>query len=391
MPGPQLLVDEFVSQLRKRKVEGSQATAQLTAELLRTVISQLRAAEAPVLIETVRKFGRELIAANPFELSVGNIVRRVLRIIREEDASGVTYGLPSDGDNQETADCTDGQVSSADVLATRRLLRSPSLHGLLDRVPNAHADDMGGKRKAPADKNAKAWMLKHNVMEAINELVEEISGCHQQIAEQALELIHHNEVILTFGKSKSVMEFLCAAKKKRSFRVYVAEGAPKYQGHCFAKDLSAEGFRTTLITDSAVFAMISRVNMVVVGAHTVMANGGIIGPVGLNMLALAAKQHGVPFVVVAATHKLCPLYPENPVVRLNELKSPSDLLQFGEFSECMELAPDSSACVLNVVNPAFDYVPPQLINLFITDIGGHNPSFMYRLIADYYSADDFIL
>ncbi|CAI0383078.1 unnamed protein product [Linum tenue] len=234
MPGPQLLVDEFVSQLRKRKVEGSQATAQLTAELLRTVISQLRAAEAPILIETVRKFGRELIAANPFvetfvlpELSVGNIVRRVLRIIREEDASGVTDGLPSDGDNQETADYADGQVSSADVLATRRLLRSPSLHGLLDRVSNAHTDDMGGKRKAPADKNAKAWMLKHNVMEAINELVEEISGCHQQIAEQALELIHHNEVILTFGKSKSVMEFLCAAKKKRSFRVYVAEGAPK--------------------------------------------------------------------------------------------------------------------------------------------------------------------
>ncbi|CAI0436258.1 unnamed protein product [Linum tenue] len=301
----------------------------LTAELLRTAISQLRAAEAHVLVETVRKLGKELIAANPVELSVGNTVRRVLRIIRDEDVSGVTDGLPSDGDNKETADYTDGQDSSADVLATRRLLQAPSLHRLLDRAP---MDDMEGKRKA-ADRNAKAWRLKRSVMETINELVEEISSCRQQIAERALEFIHHNEVILTLGQSKTVVEFLCTAKKKRSFRVYVAEGVPKYQGHCFAKDLSAEGFKTTLITDSAVFAMISRVNMVVVGAHTVMANGGIIGPVGLNMLALAAKQHGVPFVVVAATHKLCPLYPENPVVRLNELKSPSDLLQFGEFSE----------------------------------------------------------
>jgi translation initiation factor eIF-2B subunit beta len=86
------------------------------------------------------------------------------------------------------------------------------------------------------------------------------------------------------------LEFLYAAKeKKRSFRVFVAEGAPRfvqgkrnmfswynfdslsndffflairYQGHLLAKELVTRGLQTTLITDSAVFAMISRVNMV---------------------------------------------------------------------------------------------------------------------------------
>ena len=42
-------------------------------------------------------------------------------------------------------------------------------------------------------------------------------------------MIDYSEVILTFGRSRTVKEFLCAAKeKKRSFGVFVAEGAPKF-------------------------------------------------------------------------------------------------------------------------------------------------------------------
>ena len=40
------------------------------------------------------------------------------------------------------------------------------------------------------------------------------------------------------------------------------------------------------------------------GAHAVMANGGVIAPVGLNMVALAAKRHAVPFVVLSGVHKV---------------------------------------------------------------------------------------
>lgn len=43
---------------------------------------------------------------------------------------------------------------------------------------------------------------------------------------------------------------------------------------------------------------------VIVGAHAVMANGGVIAPVGLNMVALAAQKHAVPFVVLAGSHKV---------------------------------------------------------------------------------------
>ena len=43
---------------------------------------------------------------------------------------------------------------------------------------------------------------------------------------------------------------------------------------------------------------------VIVGAHAVMANGGVIAPVGLNMVSLAAQKHAVPFVVLAGSHKV---------------------------------------------------------------------------------------
>lgn len=45
----------------------------------------------------------------------------------------------------------------------------------------------------------------------------------------------------------------------------------------------------------------------------------------------------------------------------------------------------------HVVNPSLDYIPPELISLFITDTGGHTTSYVYRLLAEYYTREDFAL
>ncbi|XP_020399660.1 uncharacterized isoform X2 [Zea mays] len=409
MPDVQPLVSDFVLKLKRRKVEGSHAVARQTAELLRSVVSQHRmgssANQAAALADAVRAVGEQLISANPIELAVGNIVRRVLHIIKEEDISSTAVGIEGlsvtvDSDDEYDSEHDDRPALSAAVLAAhaRNALRAPSLQTLLEDIPVSPAisgtasstGDSDGKSKS-GDKSS-TRKLKHDVIAAIGDLIDEIDSCYEPISEQAVELIHQNEVILTLGRSRTVKEFLYAAKeKKRSFRVFVAEGAPRYQGHVLAKELVEKGVQTTVITDSAVFAMISRVNMVIIGAHAIMANGGVIAPVGMNMVALAAQRHAVPFVVVAGSHKLCPLYPHNPQVLLNELKSPSDLLDFGEFSDCMNFSTQDGSPLLNVANPTFDYVPPKLVSLFITDTGGHSPSYMYRLIAEYYSADDLVV
>lgn len=403
MPDPQAAVNDFVYKLKRRQVEGSLDTARLTAVLLRQVISQQRRTQsAPVttLIETIKSVGLRIIAANPIELTVGNVVRRVLHIIREEEASLATKTM-TDVINEAESDGEDGDGTasfSAAVVASvnRSVLRAPALHNLLESLPatsgtscNASSGGDSESKSKSAEKNPKIWKLKHSVIEGINELLQEIDNYHSQVAEQALQHIHQNEVILTCGRSRVVLQFLLEAKKKRSFEVFVAEGAPRYQGHTLATELAEANLHTTLITDSAIFALISRVNMVIVGAHAVMANGGVMVPVGLHMVALAARRHAVPFVVLAGLYKLCPQYPHNPYILLNDMKSPADIIDFGDISDCLHGG--SAGPSLRTVNPTFDYVPPDLVSLFITDIGGHSPSYVYRLVAEYYSPEDFVL
>lgn len=58
--------------------------------------------------------------------------------------------------------------------------------------------------------------------------------------------------------------------------------------------LAKSNIQTTVISDSAIFAIMSRVNKVIIGTHTVMANGGLRAACGTHMVALAAKHYSVP-------------------------------------------------------------------------------------------------
>lgn len=46
---------------------------------------------------------------------------------------------------------------------------------------------------------------------------------------------------------------------------------------------------------------------------------------------------------------------------------------------------------LHVPNPMYDYVAPELVSLFVTDTGGYQGSYVYRLLAEYYTRDDYLL
>jgi len=218
--------------------------------------------------------------------------------------------------------------------------------------------------------------LKKPIHAAITELDDEIATAHENIADQAIEHIHANEVILTHGRDATVEIFLRAAAKKRQFEVIVAETSPSHDGHATAAALAAAGIATTLIADCAVFAMMARVNKVIVGAHAVMANGGIYATASCHLLALAAHHHSVPLVVCAGLYRLAPLFPSGPE-QFNSLLSPHPLLPFHQVDEGVLVA-----------NPAFDYVPPDLVSLLITNIGGNHPSYVYRLLQEYYHPDD---
>ena len=138
--------------------------------------------------------------------------------------------------------------------------------------------------------------------------------------------------------------------------------------------LAEAGISTTLIADAAVFAMMARVNKVIVGAHGVMANGGLIATAGCH-LPLAAQHHSVPLVACAGLYKLTPLFPSGRELQRATLARP--MLQY-----------DEGLANVHAPNPAYDYVPPELVALLITNSGPSHASYIYRLLAEYYHQED---
>lgn len=237
--------------------------------------------------------------------------------------------------------------------------------------------------EAEAMDYSQEYEIRGEIIEAIKELLAELEVLYKNVSDQAINHIHADETILTVGKSELVKAFLLeAARQKRTFEVFVAEAAPMCEGQQMARELAEAGIKTTLINDAALFALMSRTHKVLIGTHAVMANGGLICQTGGHTLALAAKQHSVPLVVLAGLHQLCPMYPFDQDT-FSELASPMQI-----FDLC---ADQLSGGDVSVSNPIFDYVPPELIDLHLTNFGAHNPSYIYRLLAEYYHPDDYEL
>ena len=269
-------------------------------------------------------------------------------------------------------------------------MRIPSMSQVLDNYAASHASyanliaaERGGEegvRERQGYMNTPLKVLKGELIELINDLLEELDNVHAQVADQSLTHVHADDVILTFGSSATVLEFLReAAKKKKSFSVFVSEGHPLNEGHTMARDLAKARVETTLISDAAVWAVMARVHKVVVGTHAVMADGGCLAPVGSHMVALAAKAHGVPYIVCTGLHKLSPVFHQEGDT-LDGHRGPDPSAELGDYMMMRNL--------ISVPSPGFDYVPPDLITLFITEQGAHAPSYIYRLLLELYSTED---
>lgn len=114
------------------------------------------------------------------------------------------------------------------------------------------------------------------------------------IAEDADKHVNSQEVILTIGRSRTVEAFLKRASKTRKFEVIIVKCGPFYQGNELAKSLNKSKIAATLIEDTAAFSLMSRVDKIVIGAHTVLANGGLKAVAGSHQILLTAKYFNVP-------------------------------------------------------------------------------------------------
>jgi translation initiation factor eIF-2B subunit beta len=234
--------------------------------------------------------------------------------------------------------------------------------------------------------------LKAEVISGIEEIIDELDQVDDQIAAYAQEHIHSNEVILTHSSSLSVQKFLLKAAEKRKFTVIVAESYPndheathaavtgkvsqdlegdEMTTEKFLKPLSTAGITVILMTDATIFAIMSRVNKVILATHAVIANGGLIAAAGARIIAKAAKVHRTPVIVVSGVYKLSPEYPFE-FESLIEYVDPGNIIGYEEGALVDHLEVD---------NPVYDYVPPDLVDLYITNLSDIQPPFPISMLA----------
>jgi len=164
-----------------------------------------------------------------------------------------------------------------------------------------------------------------------------------------------------YGTALGVVRAAYAAQRLQA--VYADETRPWLQGaRLTAWELLEEGIPVTLLSDSAAALLMKqgKVQWVIVGADRIAANGDAANKIGTYNAAIAARYHGVKFMVVAPTSTVDMATPDGSRIPI-EQRPAGEVLNAGG----QRVAPDGA----QAWNPAFDVTPAGLIDAIITERG----------------------
>lgn len=177
-------------------------------------------------------------------------------------------------------------------------------------------------------------------------------------------LTHCNAgALATAGYGTALSLLYVARERRRNFRVFADETRPLLQGaRLTAFELAAAGIDTTVLCDGAAAALMAsgQVQMAVVGADRIAANGDTANKIGTLSVALAAAAHHVPFYVAAPLSTFDPSAPNGAAIPI-EFRSEREI----RGQPGAEQVASGVACY----NPAFDVTPAHLISGIVTEEG----------------------
>ncbi|HEV2430587.1 MAG TPA: S-methyl-5-thioribose-1-phosphate isomerase [Burkholderiales bacterium] len=182
------------------------------------------------------------------------------------------------------------------------------------------------------------------------------------IRDRARVMTHCNAGALATAGYGTALGVIRSAKGKH-ISVIANETRPYLQGaRLTAYELVQEGIPCTLITDSMAGHLMSQgeVDVVVVGADRIAANGDVANKIGTYALAVLAKRHGIPFYVAAPLSSFDLKIPDGSHIPIEE-RPAAEVTGYGD----TRWAPQGVA----VRNPAFDVTPAELITGIICEKG----------------------
>ena len=225
---------------------------------------------------------------------------------------------------------------------------------------------------AAAERAADAEAMRSAVLEEAQRIEREDVEANRRLGRLGAELVPDGAVVLThcntgalatagYGTALGVVR--AAVEQGKRVRVIVTETRPQLQGaRLTAWELARGSIDTTLIVDSAAGALMRRgaVDLVLVGADRIAANGDTANKIGTYPLALLAREHRLPFYIAAPTSSIDLALPTGDDIPIEE-RSPDEVAVLGG----RRIAPEGIA----VANPAFDVTPNRLIEAIVTERG----------------------
>jgi methylthioribose-1-phosphate isomerase len=210
---------------------------------------------------------------------------------------------------------------------------------------------------------------------------EDIRSC-QQIGDYGAEIVPKGATILThcnagalatggYGTALGVVR--SAFARDPGIQVYADETRPRFQGARLTTwELCEDGIPVTLIADNmaAVLMQAGKIDLVVVGADRIAANGDTANKIGTYNLALIAHAHQVPFYIAAPLSTIDMSLPTGEGIPIEE-RTTEEVSTIHEKSIC---APGT-----RFFNPAFDVTPARYIHGIITEKGIARPNFKQSL------------
>ncbi|QGV80318.1 S-methyl-5-thioribose-1-phosphate isomerase [Streptomyces ficellus] len=193
-------------------------------------------------------------------------------------------------------------------------------------------------------------------------------------------LTHCNTgALVSGGEGTAFAVALQAHRVGRLRRLWVDETRPLLQGaRLTAYEAARSGMAYTLLTDNAAGSLFAagEVDAVLIGADRIAADGAVANKVGSYPLAVLAKYHHVPFVVVAPTTTIDPHTPVGASIEVEqragqevtELTAPPQVAK-GAGVGGLPVAPLGT----QAYNPAFDVTPPELVTAIVTELGVVSP------------------
>jgi S-methyl-5-thioribose-1-phosphate isomerase len=219
--------------------------------------------------------------------------------------------------------------------------------------------------------------LRRRLLEEANSIADEDVETNLKIAKNGLELVRDGDRILThcntgglgtveYGTALGIIRL--AWEKGRRISVLATETRPLLQGaRLTAWELKKYGVPFKLICDSMAGYVMSRgmVDKVLVGADRILVTGHVANKIGTLTLAVLAKHYNVPFYVAA------------PLSTFDLTTKPEDIPI--EERDSVEVTHFLSRLItvegVEVINPAFDITPPELISGIVTEKGVIQPPY----------------